>query len=86
MRKILNFFNFFILKFNGFFAKRRLLFNKYHKYSFEFFFSQHQDNQNHLVLDEKQLDNYGLKKVNIIWDLTDKDKEKINDIIQKFCR
>lgn len=83
LRKILNFFSFFILKFNGFFAKIGLLFNKYHKYSFEFFFSQHQDNQNHLVLDEKQLDNYGLKKVNIIWDLTDKDKEKINDIIQK---
>ena len=41
-------------------------------------------NQN-ILLDEKQsiiLSTLHLK-VNIIWDLTDKDKEKINDIIQK---
>ena len=46
IRKILNIFGFFITKFNGLLAKAGILFNRYYKYSFEFYFSQHQDPNN----------------------------------------
>ena len=62
LRKILNFFGFFILKFNGLIAKMGILFNKYYKYSFEFYFSQHQDPSNYVKLDIDSSDDFKLKK------------------------
>lgn len=81
IRKLLTFFSFFILKLNGLIAKFGILFERYYKYSFEFYFSQHQDPQNYVKLDKNKLDNFGLSKVNINWNLTEKDKKKINSII-----
>mgnify|MGYP001387413794 CR=1 FL=1 len=83
IRKILSIFGFLILKLNGLVAKFGIFFNKYYKYSFEFFFSQNQDPRNFLKLDQYKVDEFGLKKININWDLTKKDKDKINSIIQK---
>ncbi len=82
VRKILNFFGFFILKFNGLIAKIGILFNKYYKYSFEFYFSQHQDPRNFVQLDIDSYDDFGLKKININWDLKSNDKVKIENIIK----
>ena len=81
LRKILNFFGFFILKFNGLIAKMGILFNKYYKYSFEFYFSQHQDPSNYVKLDIDSSDDFKLKKINVNWDLTPNDKLKIENII-----
>lgn len=81
LRKFLTFLSFFILKLNGLIAKFGILFNRYYKYSFEFYFSQHQDPQNFVELDKNKLDNFGLSKVNVNWNLTEKDKKKINSII-----
>jgi hypothetical protein len=83
IRKILTFFSFFILKLNGLIAKFGILFNKYYQYSFEFYFSQHQDSQNYIKLDKDKFDNFGLNKINITWDLTEKDKNKMNLIIEE---
>ncbi len=80
-RRFLNIFGFFVQKLNGFFAKLGLLFNKYYKYSFEFYFSQHQNSNNFVKLDEYEYDIYGLKKININWDLSSEDKKKIKYII-----
>lgn len=83
IRKILTFFSFFILKLNGLIAKFGILFNKYYKYSFEFYFSQHQDPQNYIKIDKNKFDDFGLNKINIVWNLTEKDKNKINFIIEE---
>ena len=81
IRRFLNFFGFFILKLNGLFAKLGLFFNRYYKYSFEFYFSQHQNIGNFVKLDENKLDFYGLKKININWDLSAEDINKIKHIV-----
>ncbi len=81
IRRFLNFFGFFVLKFNGFLSKLGLLLNKYYKYSFEFYFSQHQNYKNFVELDKNKLDGYGLKKINIHWDLLSDDIDKIDYII-----
>ena len=81
IRRLLNIFGFFILKFNGFLAKLGLFFNRYYKYSFEFYFSQHQNFKNYVELDKNNQDIFGLKKINIYWDLSSEDKVKINKII-----
>ena len=80
---MLNFFGFFVLKLNGFLAKLGFLFNRYYKYSFEFYFSQLQNYKNFVELDKKKLDSFGLKKINIHWDLSAEDIEKIKNIIDK---
>jgi hypothetical protein len=61
LRVILNFFSFFVKKINGLFHKLGFVFNKYYKYSFEFFFSQEPNSMNKIYLIEKN-DRYGLKK------------------------
>lgn len=82
LRKVLNLFGFFVTKLNGLKAKTGILFDKYYKYSFEFYFSQHTTIKNCVSLDQNKYDEFGLKKVNINWDLTEIDKSKIQNIIK----
>ena len=43
-----------------------LVFGNYYQYSFEFFFSQSQEENNKIFLDKKSLDKFGLKKLTLI--------------------
>lgn len=81
VRKILNIIGFFITKFNGLFVKFGLISGVYYKYSFEFFFSQSQNIENKVCLDIKSTDKFGLKKINIDWNISLKDQIKYNQII-----
>jgi len=82
LRVILNFFSFFVKKINGLFHKLGFIFNKYYKYSFEFFFSQEPNSMNKIYLIEKN-DRYGLKKANIKWDLKKNDIKNYSNLIKK---
>lgn len=81
IRKFLNIFSYILTKLNGFFVKLGLLFGNYYQYSFEFFFSQSQDINNKVFLDEKSIDKFGLKKANINWSISLNDQNKYNEII-----
>ena len=82
VRKFLNLFVSFITKLNGLFFKLGSIFGNYYKYSFEFFFSQSQEENNKVFLDEKAIDEFGLKKVNINWDISKKDQDNYNKILK----
>ena len=81
IRKFLNIFGFFVTKLNGLIAKLGLIFGNYYQYSFEFFFSQSQEKNNKVFLDEKSTDKFGLKKVNINWNISSNDQNIYNEII-----
>ena len=81
IRKFLNIFGFFVTKLNGLIAKLGLIFGNYYQYSFEFFFSQSQEKNNKVFLDEKSTDKFGLKKVNINWNISSNDQNMYNEII-----
>lgn len=81
IRKFLNIFSYFITKLNGLIVKLGLIFGNYYQYSFEFFFSQSQDEDNKVFLDIKSTDKFGLKKVNINWNISEKDESKYNKIL-----
>ena len=83
LRRILNIFGFFVTKLNGLYFKTGLLFNKYYKYSFEFYFSQYQNIDNNINLDQKNLDKFGLKKININWKIKNQDQDKIKIILEE---
>ncbi len=80
LRKFLNIFSFIILKLNGLFYKFGLIIGRYNKYSFEYFFSQSPKLNNYVSLSQKK-DEFGLKKININWDVNQDDKEIYNEII-----
>jgi hypothetical protein len=84
VRKFLNIFSYILTKLNGFFIKLGLFFGNYYQYSFEFFFSQSQDINNKVFLDEKSTDKFGLKKVNISWQISLNDQQKYNKIIDSL--
>ena len=71
----------FVTKLNGLIAKAGLIFGNYYQYSFEFFFSQSQEENNKIFLDNKSLDKFGLKKVNIDWNISLNDQNMYNEII-----
>jgi hypothetical protein len=81
IRKFLNLFAYLITKLNGLIFKFGLIFGNYYKYSFEFFFSQSQEESNKVFLDDKVVDEFGLKKVNINWDVSLKDQNNYNKIL-----
>jgi len=81
IRKFLSILSYILTRLNGFYAKLGLLFGNYYQYSFEFFFSQSQDINNKVSLDEKSVDVFGLKKVNISWNISLNDQNKYNKII-----
>ena len=83
IRKFLSILSYILTRLNGFYAKLGLLFGNYYQYSFEFFFSQSQDINNKVSLDEKSVDVFGLKKVNISWNISLNDQNKYNKIINK---
>ena len=85
IRKFLNIFGFFITKLNGLIAKVGLIFGNYYQYSFEFFFSQSQEENNKIFLDKKSLDKFGLKKVNINWNISLNDQNMYNKIINSLA-
>jgi hypothetical protein len=82
LRKLLSMFNFLILKLNGLYFKLGIFFNRYYKYSFEFFFSQTPDKQNQISLSGK-VDKFGLKKINIDWDIKNNDTLVYNNLIEE---
>lgn len=84
LRKFLNLFVSIVTKLNGLFFKFGLIFGNYYKYSFEFFFSQSQEETNRVFLDEKAVDEFGLKKVNINWEVSKKDQDNYNKIINSM--
>jgi hypothetical protein len=81
IRKFLNLFVSFVTKLNGLIFKLGLVFGNYYKYSFEFFFSQSQEETNKVFLDDKTVDEFGLKKVNINWDISLKDQDNYNSLL-----
>ena len=81
IRKILYIFGFFMTKINGLFSKIGIIYGRYYKYSFEFFFSQSQEKNNEVFLDKKISDKFGLKKANINWQISQQDEKNYNDII-----
>ena len=62
------------------FYKFGLIIGRYNKYSFEYFFSQSPKLNNYVSLSQKK-DEFGLKKININWDVNQDDKEIYNEII-----
>ncbi len=84
IRKFLNLFVSFVTKINGLIFKLGLIFGNYYKYSFEFFFSQSQEESNKVFLDDKVVDEFGLKKVNINWDISLKDQDSYNNILNSM--
>ena len=58
-----------------------LIFGNYYQYSFEIFFSQSQEKNNKVFLDDKSIDKFGLKKVNIDWNISLKDQNNYNKIL-----
>ena len=83
IRKFLSFFSFIILKLNGLYFKIGVLVNRYYKYSFEFFFSQNPNTKNKASLSHK-FDEFGLKKIDIKWNIRKKDQKIYNSIIKEF--
>ena len=81
IRKFLNLFASFVTKLNGLIFKVGLIFGNYYKYSFEFFFSQSQEESNKVFLDDKSVDDFGLKKVNVNWKVSPKDQNNYNKIL-----
>ena len=81
IRKLLYIFGFFMTKMNGLLSKIGIIYGNYYKYSFEFFFSQSQEKNNKIFLDEKITDKFGLKKANIKWQISNQDEKNYNDII-----
>lgn len=84
LRKFLNLFVKIVTKLNGLFFKFGLIFGNYYKYSLEFFFSQSQEENNRVFLDQNALDEFGLKKVNINWQISKKDQDNYNLIINNM--
>ena len=82
LRKILSIFSFIILKLNGLYFKLGIFFNKYYKYSFEFFFSQTANEQNKISL-SNNIDKFGLRKIDIEWNIKNKDLENYNELIKE---
>ena len=81
VRKLLNLFANTATKLNGMIFKIGLIFGNYYKYSFEFFFSQSQEENNKVYLDEKIVDEFGLKKVNIDWKISSVDIKNYDEIL-----
>lgn len=82
IRKFLSLFSLFATKFNGLYYKLGIIIGKYNKYSFEYFFSQSPKLNNKVYLSEIK-DEYGLKKININWDINNDDLVEYNNIINK---
>ena len=82
LRLILNFFSFFVKKINGLVHMFGFFFNRYYKYSFEFFFSQNPNYVNKLYLTDK-FDKFGLRKANIKWDLQKDDLKNYTKLLKK---
>ena len=82
LRKFLSIFSFIIQKFNGLYSKLGLFFGRYYKYSFEYFFSQTPNLKNKVYLSDK-IDEFGLNKINVVWNVNDEDLNKYNKLIQK---
>lgn len=81
IRKFLNLFVSLVTKLNGLIFKSGLIFGNYYKYSLEFFFSQSQEESNKVFLDDKVVDEFGLRKVNINWHVSLKDQNNYNKIL-----
>ena len=56
-------------------------FNKYYKYSFEFF-SQTPNEKNQISL-SNNIDKFGLRKIDIEWNIKNKDLENYNELIKE---
>ena len=82
LRKFLSIFSFIIQKLNGLYSKLGLFFGRYYKYSFEYFFSQTPNLKNKVYLSNK-IDEFGLNKINVDWNVNDEDLNKYNNLIQK---
>tara|TARA_B100000787_G_C16198971_1_gene303216 strand:+ start:1642 stop:3039 length:1398 start_codon:yes stop_codon:yes gene_type:complete len=82
LRIFLNFFSFFVKKINGLFYMLGFFFNRYYKYSFEFFFSQNPNSKNQIYLTNK-FDKFGLKKAVIKWDLQKDDLKHYAELLNK---
>jgi len=82
LRVFLRLFSFFVRKVNGLFHMMGFFFRKYYKYSFEYFFSQSPSVKNKIYLTNK-LDKFGLKKINIKWDLQKDDVKNYISLIEK---
>ena len=54
------------------------------KYSLEFFFSQKKNKKNFVRLNKNEYDKFGLKKSDINWQITKKEKVIYNDLISYF--
>jgi len=61
------------------------LWKKYYKYSFEYFFSQSPNIKNRIYL-TNNLDKFGLKKIDIEWDLQNEDLKNYIDLIKKSSK
>jgi len=85
LRIFLRFFSFFVRKINGLFHMMGFFLKKYYKYSFEYFFSQSPSLKNKIYLSNK-LDKFGLKKININWDLQKDDIKNYITLIEKSPR
>jgi hypothetical protein len=82
LRMFLRLFGFFVRKINGLFHMLGYFFKKYYKYSFEFFFSQSPSFKNRIYL-TKKIDKFGLKTVNIKWNLQKDDLKNYKELIEK---
>tara|TARA_B100000029_G_scaffold440137_1_gene457132 strand:+ start:1727 stop:3115 length:1389 start_codon:yes stop_codon:yes gene_type:complete len=85
IRMFLNLFSFFVRKINGLFHMIGFFFKRYYKYSFEFFFSQRPNIRNKIYLTNK-FDKFGLKKINIQWDLQKEDLKNYIKLIEKSSK
>ena len=85
LRIFLRFFSFFVRKINGLFHMVGALWKKYYKYSFEYFFSQSPNIKNRIYL-TNNLDKFGLKKIDIEWDLQNEDLKNYIDLIKKSSK
>lgn len=80
IRKFLSIFSFAITKLNGIYFKLGYLIGRYYKYSFEFFFSQKPCIDNKVDL-SSNIDNFGLKKINIEWKIRQDDLRNYYNLI-----
>tara|TARA_B100001540_G_C15800269_1_gene639611 strand:- start:748 stop:2136 length:1389 start_codon:yes stop_codon:yes gene_type:complete len=85
IRMFLNLFSFFVRKINGLLHMIGFVFKRYYKYSFEFFFSQKPSVRNKIYLTNK-FDKFGLKKINIEWDLQEEDLKNYVKLIEKSSK
>lgn len=85
IRLILNLFSFMIRKINGAFFMMGIIFKKYYKYSFEFFFSQNPNSKNKIFL-SNTTDKFGLRKININWNLKKNDFISYVRLIKKISK